>query len=65
MQRSTELDFALDIDDFTAAETHLGGNAARSAEGEISEADDRETVYLADLFARSLDAYGLAADLLL
>jgi hypothetical protein len=65
MQWSTELDLALDIDDFTAAETHLGGNAARSAEGEISEADDRETVYLADLFARSLDAHRLAADLLL
>ena len=65
MQWSTELDLALDIDEVTAAETHLRGNAARCAEGKISEADDRETVYLADLFARSLDAHRLAADLLL
>ena len=40
MQWSTELDLALDIDEVTAAETHLRGNAARCAEGKISEADE-------------------------
>src|SRR5260370_40873671 len=65
MERPAELDFALDIDDLAAAEADLSGDAARSAKRECAEADDRETVDLADLLAIGLDADRLAADFFL
>src|SRR6516164_5290498 len=65
MQWSAELNFTLDIDDFAAAKAHLGRDAARMAEGEIAETDDREPVDLADPFAGCFDADRFAADLLL
>src|SRR5260370_23094599 len=65
MQWPAQLDLALDIDDLAATETDPGGDAARIAEGESAEADDREPVDLADLLAFGLDADRPAADLLL
>src|SRR5215831_6760966 len=65
MQRPAELDLALDIDDFAAAEPDPGGDATGIAKAETAERYHRKPVDLADFFAVGLDADGLAADLLL
>src|SRR6516164_11725388 len=65
MQRSAELDLALDIDDFAAAEPHPGGDATGIAKAETAERHDRKPVDLADFVAVGLDADCLASDLFL
>src|SRR5579863_452136 len=65
MQRSAELDLALDIDDLAAAHPHLRGDSGRVAEGERAEADHGEPVDLTDYLARIFYADRAARDLLL
>jgi hypothetical protein len=56
MRGSAERDFALDVDDFAAAQAHPRSDAARDAKGGAPESRDKEPVNLADRSAFGLDA---------
>src|SRR5215470_13833957 len=56
MQGSAERDFALDVDDLSAAQAHPRGDTARDTKGGAPESSDKEPVDLADRSALGFDA---------
>ena len=65
MERPAEFDFALDVDDLSAAGSHLAGDAGRPPKGKSAELDDAEAIDLADMRSRGVDQRHLFEDGLL
>ena len=62
VQRPAEFDFALDVDDFSAAGSHLAGDAGRPPKGKSAELGDAEAVDLADMRSHRVDQRYLFED---
>src|SRR5690606_21119828 len=65
VQRPAELHLALDVDDAALPHSHPGGDAARPAEGERPDLNDRKAVDLANLGTVGVDEDDVALDDLL
>jgi hypothetical protein len=65
MNRSAELDLALDVDDFSATQPHACCDPDRIAEGEIAKLQNRKAIDLANFLAGSVDEDRATLDFLL